>query len=165
MANNPTGPDERSLFQGVGRRTPAGGAHVFLGQTNIFFLTVNTKDRVPWLNQVSVQTSLAHIWRDEATAWWVGYYLLMPDHLHLFCAPHEVSFGIDAWITFWKRQFGRRHPGELWEFQRRGFHHRLRQAREYEEKWAYVRENPVRKGLVQRPDEWPYQGVVHPLRW
>ena len=31
-----------------GRRTPAGGAHLFTGKPNIFFVTVNAKDRVPW---------------------------------------------------------------------------------------------------------------------
>jgi hypothetical protein len=52
-----------------------------------------------------------------------------------------------------------------WAWQRSGFHHRLRHARQYEEKWAYVRENPLRKQLVTRPEDWPYQGTIHPLRW
>ena len=158
--------EEKSpLYPAVGRTTPASGAHIFLGQPNIFFLTVNAKDRVPWMDQAVVQTSLVAVWREAATAWLTGYYLIMPDHLHLFCAPRDLRFGIDAWITFWKRQFSRRHLNEPWEFQRRGFHHRLRDAREYHDKWTYVRENPLRKGLVKDLDEWPYQGVVHELRW
>jgi hypothetical protein len=32
----------------------------------------------PWLGCTSVQAELVRIWRDEATAWRVGYYLLMP---------------------------------------------------------------------------------------
>jgi putative transposase len=149
----------------IGRKTPAAGAHIFLGQTNFFFVTINTKDRVPWMAQAQVQESLVSIWREEATVWLVGYYLLMPDHLHLFCAPHDLKFGIDAWITFWKRQFSRRHVSEPWEFQRRGFHHRLRDAQEYHDKWTYVRENPLRKGLAVHPDDWPFQGIVNELRW
>jgi len=152
------------LYPEVGRRTPSGGAHLFFGQPNIFFLTVNSKDRVPWVGQSKVQTSLVNIWRESATAWLTGYYLLMPDHLHLFCAPRELRFGIDAWITFWKRQFTRHHLNESWEFQRRGFHHRLRNVQEYHEKWTYVRENPIRRGLVKDADDWPYQGTVHELR-
>ena len=149
----------------AGRTAPAGGAHIFLGQTNIFFLTVNTKDRGPWMNQLAVQKSLVEIWQKEATAWLVGYYLLMPDHLHLFCAPRDLHFGIDQWIRFWKSQFSRRHLNEPWEFQRRGFLHRLRSAQEYMDKWNYVRENPLRKGLVKELGEWLFQGVVHDLRW
>ena len=129
----------------VGRKTPAAGAHVFLGHTNVFFVTANAKDRVRWMNQAVVQAALVEIWRDEAKAWRVGYYLLMPDHLHFFCAPHDLRFGIDDWITFWKRHFSRRHTDQGWEWQRRAFHHRMHDRIEYEEKLAYVRENPLRE--------------------
>jgi putative transposase len=149
----------------VGRKAPAAGAHIFLGQTNIFFVTVNAKHRVPWINQQAVQSSLVGIWRDEATAWREGYYLLMPDHLHLFCAPDDLHFGIDQWMMFSKREFSRRRSGELWEWQRRAFHHRMRDRMEYEDKLAYVRENPLRKGLVKKPEDWPFQGRVHDIQW
>jgi len=149
----------------VGRKTPAGRAHIFLGQPNIFFVTVNAKDGKPWMNQSTVHSSLAEIWRDEAKAWLVGYYLIMPDHLHLFCAPYDLRFDIDRWITFWKRQFSRRHLEPSWAWQRRGFHHRMRNRVEYEEKLIYVRENPLRKDLVKDSDDWPFQGRIHDLQW
>ena len=38
-------------------------------------------------------------------------------------------------------------------------------AAEFSEKWTYVSENPVRKGLVMHPNEWLFQGQVHELRW
>jgi putative transposase len=149
----------------VGRKTPAGGARIFLGQPNVFFVTVTAKDRVPWIGQRGVQLTLERIWREEATAWLVGFYLLMPDHLHLFCAPRDLHFDIDRWITFWKRQFSRQHLDRDWAWQRRAFHHRMRDRVEYEEKLAYVRENPLRKDLVKTVDEWPWQGRIHDLRW
>jgi putative transposase len=153
------------IYPDVGRRTPAAGAHIFSGQPNIFFVTVNAKDAVPWMADAIVQDSLAKLWWEEATAWLTGYYLLMPDHLHFFCAPRDLHFGIDQWIEFWKRQFSRRHPDQSWAWQRKSFHHRMRNRKEYEEKLDYVRENPLRKKLVASPDEWPYQGRVHELRW
>ena len=55
----------------VGRKTPAGGAHIFLGHTNVFFVTVNAKDRIPWIGQPTVQSALVNLWRDEANAWLV----------------------------------------------------------------------------------------------
>jgi len=158
-------PNGRGPSPQVGRKTPAGGAHIFLGHTNVFFVTVNAKDRIPWIGQPTVQSALVNLWRDEANAWLVGYYLLMPDHLHFFCAPRDLHFGIDEWITFWKRHFSRRHVDQEWAWQRRAFHHRMRDRIEYEEKLAYVRENPLRKGLVKTPEEWPLQGRVHDLRW
>ena len=38
------------------------------------------------------------------------------------------------------------------------FDHLLRTPASYGEKWNYVRENPVRAGLVQRAQDWPYAG-------
>jgi putative transposase len=152
-------------YADIGRKTPAHGAHIYLGQPSVFFVTVNAKDRNPWIGQAAVQSALERIWRQEATAWLVGYYLLMPDHLHLFCAPHDPHFDIDRWITFWKRQFSRAHLDRDWPWQRSAFHHRMRDRIEYEDKLAYVRENPLRKGLVRAVEAWPFQGHIHDLRW
>jgi hypothetical protein len=105
----------------VERQTPAAGAHIFLGQPNIFFVTANCKDGIPWMADPTVNASLAEIWRTEATAWLVGYYLLMPDHLHLFCAPRDPHFGIDQWVKFWKSCFSRRHVAQPWSWQRKSF--------------------------------------------
>ncbi len=30
----------------------------------------------------------------------------------------------------------------------------------YSQKWDYVRENPVRAGLVKRAEDWPYAGAL-----
>jgi len=30
---------------------------------------------------------------------------------------------------------------------------------------TYVRENPLRKQLVTGPDDWPYQGRIHDIKW
>jgi hypothetical protein len=40
------------------------------------------------------------------------------------------------------------------------FHHLIRHGESYSEKWQYVRQNPVRAGLVDDPDEWPWQSEV-----
>jgi hypothetical protein len=44
-----------------GRKTPARGVKIALGEPTILFLTVCTKDRLPWLAQKPVQTSLEEI--------------------------------------------------------------------------------------------------------
>jgi hypothetical protein len=35
----------------------------------------------------------------------------------------------------------------------------------YDEKWEYVRSNPVRHSYVTDPADWPYQGELNELRW
>ena len=52
---------------------------------------------------------------------------------------------------------------KLW--QRDFWDTQIRSRMHYDEKWSYVRMNPMRKGLVQVPDHWPFQGEVYPLAW
>jgi hypothetical protein len=40
------------------------------------------------------------------------------------------------------------------------FDHVLRSNESYSQKWHYVRENPVRAGLVRSVEDWPYQGEI-----
>ena len=120
-------------FREPGRRTPAKGVQISLGGPNWVFLTVCTEKREPWLAQTSVQRTLHQIWELKASAWLVSDYLLMPDHLHLFCAPHDLKFTIEQWMAFWKDQFAKAHS-EGGTFQRGGFHHRLRDGESYAQK-------------------------------
>ena len=92
-------------------------------------------------------------------------YCLMPDHLHLFCAPRDLSFTIEAWMAYWKREFSLKHKRAEWKFQSRGWHHRLRDGESYSQKWLYVQENPFRKGLVKHVEDWPFKGKVFDLVW
>jgi putative transposase len=156
--------EDRSWSQ-VGRLTPAQGVHLTSHQPVVVWLTVCTKDRVPWLKQTVVQEKLRAIWRDEATAWLMGDYLLMPDHLHGFCAPNDPKCELEEWIAYWKRQLARKLPQFTGGWQRGGFHHRLRSRAEFREKWLYTMENPVRKKWVQDWRDWPWRGKVHDVKW
>jgi putative transposase len=153
------------------RQNPSSGVHLELDQSNIVLLTVTTEERKPWLANERAQRLLHQTW-SEATAWLVGDYLLMPDHLHLFCAPRDWHFTIETWISYWKREFALKEkklagtPAPLkWKFQSRGWHHRLRDGENYSEKWIYVQENPVRKGLIKRIEDWRFKGRVFDLIW
>jgi hypothetical protein len=43
-----------------------------------------------------------------------------------------------------------------WEWQRGCFDRLLRSDENLRNKWIYVQDNPVRQGLVQRLEDWPY---------
>jgi putative transposase len=146
------------------RHTPSKGVRISLGGPNWVFLTVCAKDRARWIAQSSVHRALHNLWLDTATAWLVSDYLLMPDHLHLFCAPQDLKFPIESWVAFWKDRLAKTCP-EAGKFQRGSFHHRLRNGESYSQKWQYVQENPVRASLVKRSENWPHQGRVHEIRW
>lgn len=147
----------------VPRRQPAKGVHIDRGRATIVFATVCSEHRVQRLANAVVEDALLRAWTD-ANAWMVGAYVIMPDHVHLFCSPIDEDVPIEQWITFWKRRFRRYVGADAPQFQSGAFHHRLRQDESYEQKWEYVRANPVRAGLVQNPDDWPLAGVVNELR-
>jgi len=133
-------------------------------QPTIVFLTVCTKDRKPWLAQDHVHKALRETWTN-ASAWLVGFYLLMPDHVHLFCGPNDLECSLQVWLSYWKRQFSCLHLQDTGGWQRDGWDTRLRREESYSTKWEYVRQNPVRKGLCVKPEAWPYQGELNVLRW
>ncbi len=146
------------------RRKPAEGVLVNVAQPTIVLVTVCTKGRVPWLACEEAHRLLTDVWR-RATAWSVGNYVLMPDHLHLFAAPRDLAFTIERWIVFWKGRFTRAHTHAHWVWQEQAFHHRLRRQESYSQKWLYVQGNPLRAGLVKRLGQWPYQGTIDELPW
>jgi REP element-mobilizing transposase RayT len=45
-------------------------------------------------------------------------------------------------------------------WQRGFFDHVLRSDESYAQKWNYARENPVRAGLVDNADDWPFSGEL-----
>ena len=133
----------------------------------IVSLTVCTKGRKSVLSDDGVHQCLVDVWH-TADEWLVGRYVIMPDHLHLFCAPATVeSRPLARWVQFWKSRVTRDLPGQkrgqLW--QSSYWDRQLRSSDSYSEKWDYVRENPVRAGLVKRSGDWPYQGEIHPFRF
>lgn len=148
----------------IGRRNPADGVFIFRGQATIVFLTVCAQKRQSGLANVLTHEALVESWR-EADTWLVGFYLIMPDHIHLFCSPKNEDYTIEQWISFWKRRFRRLSGENAPKFQSRGFHHRLRHDEDYNDKWEYVRANPVRAGLVKDSHDWPYQGALNGLSW
>ena len=149
---------------GPQRKHPAHGVRLIDGQPTIIFDTICTKDRDAWLACEEVHQSLREIWQG-ATAWLMGRYMILPDHLHFFAAATESSISYDRWVTYWKSQFSKRHGHSEHLWQTDHWDTRVRSAQRYAEKYEYVRLNPVRLGLVERPEDWPYQGEIHELRW
>ena len=97
----------------------------------------------------------------------VGRFIIMPDHLHLFCAPAEVGRGRWAMGALLEnaRLPSLAAPEEQPVWQLDFWDTQLRRPTHYDEKWEYVRQNPVRAGLVAEPEAWPHQGELNELRW
>jgi putative transposase len=94
----------------------------------------------------------ARIYHDSGR-WQLHLMLLMPDHLHaLICIPGEAE--MSGLVRDFKRITTRK-AGVKW--QRNYFDHRLRHDESLREKEDYILQNPVRAGLIAKPEEWPYK--------
>jgi len=150
------------------RKRPARVPVTNLGnRSNLVFLTVCTAGRRRILANAEVHRCLLSAW-SEAEHWMVGRYVIMPDHLHLFCAPARLEAeSVLRWVAFWKSLATRAWPHPVAQpiWQMHAWDRQLRGGESYAAKWAYLRENPVRHGLVKTADDWPYQGELNPLFW
>jgi putative transposase len=136
-------------------------------RSSIQFVTVCVKGRRPILGNDQAHTLFRSVLRDDSV-FRVGRYVIMPDHVHLFCAPNTYpAEPLSKWVKYWKSRFTSAwendSTGKLW--QRDFWDRELRTGESYSEKWAYVRENPVRAGLVVTSDQWPYAGELYQLSW
>jgi REP element-mobilizing transposase RayT len=92
----------------------------------------------------------------------VGRYVIMPDHVHLFVRGAD-DFQVVPWVGTLKQDLGKQiePSGAISPIWQRGFFdHVLRTDESYTQKWNYVRDNPVRAGLVANADNWPYSGEI-----
>jgi putative transposase len=135
----------------------------------IYFVTTCTANRRKILAAPGIhETFLGFGQEGPLHGAWIGAYVIMPDHLHLFVATDDEKKAISAWMKSLKntisktlRENGVAPP----HWQRTFFDHLLRSSESYSEKWNYVRENPVRAGLVAEAEDWPYMGVIFALEY
>jgi len=97
---------------------------------------------------------------------WVGRYVIMPDHIHLFAGFGPESTSVSTWMKSLKNAISKilrnaDFRGPHW--QKGFFDHVIRSEESYNEKWLYVRDNPVRTGLVRSAEDWPYAGEISNL--
>ena len=96
----------------------------------------------------------------------------MPDHVHFFCRGEIGAKTSSDFVGNWKSWTSRATnalcrprsvPAATTLWQREFFDHVLRSNESDAEKWNYVRDNPVRAGLVQSAGDWPYAGEIEML--
>ena len=163
----------------------------------ILFVTLAIQPRGNFLASDVFQAVFLEACRD-ADAWLVGRYVIMPDHVHLFCVPARLpTVGIRRWSQYLKERITKRLGAQRlatgspssdrlegepvasrdadlpsasetprgWRWQPNCWDTQVRSGEHYHEAWLYVRENPVRAGLVDDAGQWAYQGELNVLLW
>lgn len=85
------------------RKRPAHFPTVEAGNRSIIiFLTICTNQRRPLLANDRAANLILEAWT-AATFWCVGRYVILPEHIHLFCAPNTFPpEPLKNWIPFGK---------------------------------------------------------------
>lgn len=122
----------------------------------IYFITINCAERLH--NQLAQPDMAEKLFetvrhRQEKSLWWPHVFLLMPDHLHTLLSFPPTGKPIRTIISKWK-EWTAKTTGIRWQDD--FFEHRLRQDESRLQKAIYILENPVRKNLVGRPEDWPF---------
>lgn len=121
-----------------------------------FFITINCRKRHE--NQLAdpgVWSGMLESiqYRENRGDWKWRLFLAMPDHLHGI-VTFPLRFHMRDIMSDWKRWTATK-LGIEW--QDGFFDHRLRSIESAAEKGNYIRNNPVRAGLVADFREWPYR--------
>ncbi len=117
------------------------------------FITINCKKRnTRVLAKHAAQLLKSAEYYEQIGRWHLWLMVIMPDHIH-FIATFNLSAGLQKTVGSWKR-FQTTSLSIDW--QPDFFEHRLRNQAAFDEKCHYMRMNPVRKGPVRNPEEWPY---------
>jgi putative transposase len=135
-----------------------------LRNRSLYFVTFCTHERQRFLAKDEVHTAFVLFAKRAKDTFnvAVGRYVIMPDHVHLFVRGDD-NFRLGSWVGALKQALAKagmlsRAKGQVWA--EGFFDHLLRSNESYSQKWNYVRENPVRSGLVKSVADWPYQGEI-----
>jgi putative transposase len=138
-------------------------------RTPIYFVTCCTANRQPFLATKEIHATFVKFAESgEIFGAFAGRYVIMPDHLHLFVCFDEERINLSRWMKALKGSLSasfRNKPFDPPFWQKGFFDHVLRSAESYEEKWHYVRDNPVRTRLVPTWQAWPYAGEIFDLEF
>jgi len=86
-------------------------------------------------------------------------YCLMPDHLHVVLSPGNSTYPFSRWLNVFKGRTAtilRKKGGFKKVWQRSAFDHIVRADEDLRSIVEYVMNNPVRKGIVEIGDHYPY---------
>ncbi len=131
----------------------------------VFFITTVTAQRLPNFRRYTTARLLIDTlayYRDEQK-FFLHEFVIMPDHIHLLLTPAN-AISLERAMQFIKGGFSYRlkNRGSVW--QASFTNHRIRDFEDYEHHREYIRMNPIRARLAERPEEYPYSSAASGMR-
>jgi putative transposase len=117
----------------------------------------------PLLDPRPAQTIIASLrWLHKEKRIACRGYVIMPDHIHIIFVLGNVQALSGVMKSFGKYTARRLNElqGRSGSFWQSGFYdHICRDEEDYRRRLRYIYENPVRKGYVEQPEDWPYSAI------
>jgi putative transposase len=142
-------------------RPPRISGHAYVGMQR-YFITSCTENREPAFDDPRNVSPVVEQFLNSARrqSFAIHAYCVMPNHIHLLVEGLSETARLESFVKLAKQhsgyEFRQRCGTRLWQ---EGYYDRvLRTDEETEEVVLYIVNNPVRSGIVQEPDDYPYWG-------
>ncbi len=122
---------------------------------------LDTERGADFLRQPAIATMVVRALRHfDGTRYHLHAWCVMPNHVHVvFTAQDDLASILHSWKSYTANRanklLGR--SGEFW--QREYYDHLVRDEADFARCVEYTLNNPVKAGLCQTPEEWPWSGV------
>jgi len=136
-----------------------------MSSDRVFFITTITAQRQPIFRHEAAASLLLNtlVHYREQGKYLLHEFVIMPDHLHALLTPGD-EISLERAMQFIKGGFSFRlkSRGPVW--QASFSNHRVGDLKDYENHRDYVRMNPVRARLAERPEEYPFSSAAGMIR-
>ena len=129
----------------------------------VYFITFNTWEKLE-LTPAARQVVLNACKFFDRQRYQIFCLVVMPDHVHMLMQPLEKSDNkfwslssiLHSMKSYSSKQIPQvmKHIGTVWQDERHD--HIVRDEREFQVFWEYIRQNPVKAGLSVTPEEYPF---------
>jgi putative transposase len=141
------------------------GLHRYYGTRDLHFITWSCYRRQPLLDTPVRRDLLLEILEDARRKYRfvVQGYVVMPEHVHLLMTEPELG-DPSVVMKVVKQRFARQvkeqerptEPGRDMVWQKRFYDFNVWSERKRIEKLRYIHRNPVKRGLVEEPEQWKW---------
>jgi len=129
------------------------------------FITFSCYHRLPYLEDDLIRiTFLERLeWLRQKHEFYVFGYVLMPEHVHLLVSEPK-RYKLASTINVLKCEVSKQAKGGRKQFwQTRYYDFNVLTQAKHVEKLRYIHRNPVERGLVAEPRDWPWSSFCHYL--
>ena len=135
----------------------------FQHEGHLHFLTFSCYRRLPYLDNDPSRVCFEELLEQcrQRHRFDIHGYVLMPNHVHLLVSEPEIRT-LESTLRVLKGEVSKHLKGDRTQFWQRRYHDfNVFTENKRMEKLKYLHRNPVKRGLVARPEDWPWSSFCH----